>query len=72
MSILEAELARNRGNWLFREGRFNEAVDMFDTSIWISPEVAVAYANKSAALMKLDQFQAAAEACTACLHLIPK
>jgi tetratricopeptide (TPR) repeat protein len=65
--------AKERGNALYKSGKFADAVKAYDESLAIDPSVASVYANKAAALSGQGRrFHAQAmEACVAAVALDP-
>ena len=65
--------AKERGNALYKSGKFAEAVKAYDESLAIDPSVASVYANKAAALSGQGRrlYAQAMEACVAAVALDP-
>ncbi|GBG61056.1 hypothetical protein CBR_g18648 [Chara braunii] len=67
-SLPDAASEKDRGNDLFRQGRFGDAIDCYSRSIALRP-TCIAYANRAMALLKLKRFKEAEEDCTEALEL---
>ena len=65
--------AKERGNALYKSGKFADAVKAYDESLAIDPSVASVYANKAAALSGQGRrlYAQAMEACVAAVALDP-
>lgn len=55
----KAEEIKNKGNQAFQEGKFLSALSLYEESIKLNPNMAVYYANKAFAEIKLEQYGAA-------------
>ncbi|XP_060203109.1 uncharacterized protein LOC132631552 isoform X3 [Lycium barbarum] len=67
-SSIDANSEKELGNELFKQKKFNEAIDCYSRSIALSP-TAVAYANRAMAYLKIKRFQEAENDCTEALNL---
>ncbi|XP_059289013.1 uncharacterized protein LOC132042513 [Lycium ferocissimum] len=67
-SSIDANSEKELGNELFKQKKFNEAIDCYSRSIALSP-TAVAYANRAMAYLKIKRFQKAENDCTEALNL---
>ncbi|XP_013380007.1 RNA polymerase II-associated protein 3 [Lingula anatina] len=67
MAVLEKE----KGNQLFKEGKYEEAVQCYTMGMNADPENAVLPANRAMALLKLEKYAAAEVDCTSSLSLDP-
>ncbi|KAF6264322.1 TPR repeat-domain-containing protein [Scenedesmus sp. NREL 46B-D3] len=65
----KAEAVRQQGNTLFRNGRLDEAAQRYTAALDHNPTSVPAFANRAAALLKLQQWQATADDCTTALEL---
>jgi len=68
----KATEARERGNELFREAKFADAVREYEDSVKRNPNVAAVYSNLAACFAKLGDFPRAIEFCDKCLALDSK
>ena len=68
-----AEAAKERGNALYKAGKFEDAVKAYDESIAADPAIAAAHANRAAALTAMGRakFNDATVACVEALCLDP-
>ncbi|KAK6159812.1 hypothetical protein DH2020_003193 [Rehmannia glutinosa] len=67
-SVVDANSEKELGNELFKQKKFNEAIDCYSRSIALSP-TAVAYANRAMSYIKIKRFQEAENDCTEALNL---
>ena len=61
----------NLGAFLFAEGKTKEAIDHYDKSIGISPDLVISYANRGIAYAKLGQYQQAIKDYNKAIRLTP-
>eukprot|EP00761_Pharyngomonas_kirbyi_P012836 gb/GECH01012863.1/.p1 GENE.gb/GECH01012863.1/~~gb/GECH01012863.1/.p1 ORF type:complete len:568 (+),score=202.42 gb/GECH01012863.1/:1-1704(+) len=61
--------AKNRGNELFKQGKFPEAVKEYTEAIRRDPKYHIPYSNRSAAYMKLGEYPLALKDADKCLEL---
>jgi stress-induced-phosphoprotein 1 len=64
--------AKERGNELFKAGKFKEAIAEYSDAIRRDPECAAYYSNRAAALTKVMDVSGAMADCDKCLKLDPK
>ncbi|KAA8545252.1 hypothetical protein F0562_020036 [Nyssa sinensis] len=64
----DAASEKELGNEYFKQKKFKEAIDCYSRSIALSP-MAVAYANRAMAYLKMKRFQEAEDDCTEALNL---
>lgn len=64
--------AKERGNELFKAGKFKEAIAEYSDAIKRDPECAAYYSNRAAALTKVMDVSGAMADCDRCLKLDPK
>ena len=65
---LEQE-THNLGNSLYKEGRFEESIDMYDLALSISPELLETYFNRGLAYTRLGRYERAEEDITKVIEL---
>lgn len=70
-SVREAAAAKERGNALFKSGRYEEAVEHYTSGIMLDPNNAVIAANRAMALLKLGRHAAAITDASVALSLDP-
>lgn len=71
MNKLDAEVLKNNGNEMYKEGRFKEALALYDKAIGLEPNRAWYHCNKGAALIGLGRLVEAAFACQQAISLDP-
>eukprot|EP00878_Enallax_costatus_P029852 GHUV01032415.1.p1 GENE.GHUV01032415.1~~GHUV01032415.1.p1 ORF type:complete len:194 (+),score=58.04 GHUV01032415.1:399-980(+) len=64
-----AEVARCRGNDLFRCGQYADAVEEYSLAIGLHPEQVACYTNRAAAYLKLKQWEYAVVDATSALNI---
>ncbi|XP_074645536.1 RNA polymerase II-associated protein 3-like [Tubulanus polymorphus] len=67
----QATLQKDRGNQLFKEGCFDEAIDCYTKGMQCDPTNAILPANRAMALIKQEKFAAAELDCTEAVMLDP-
>ena len=67
-----AEELQELGNQLFREGHFEEAIPFFSKALRLQPEHKVLYSNRSAANVKLGQWEYALDDAVQCTEIDPE
>ncbi|KAI4310923.1 hypothetical protein MLD38_035867 [Melastoma candidum] len=67
-TVPDAASEKELGNELFKQKKFNEAIDCYSRSIAFSP-TAVAYANRAMSYLKIKRFREAEDDCTEALNL---
>ena len=60
---------KERGNFLFKQGKFEPSVNAYSKAIELDPADATFYNNRAAALLKLFRFEEAEADCDRVLHL---
>jgi len=70
-SIQKAILEKEKGNQLFKEGKFEASINRYTSAITCDPENPVLYANRAMALLKTEKFAAAEQDCNVALQLDP-
>lgn len=67
--------ARSQGNKFFREGKYSEAIDCYNRAISLYPtgnvDLALAYANRAAAFMAMNNFSSAQHDCDVAIEIDP-
>ncbi|XP_047342359.1 TPR repeat-containing thioredoxin TTL1-like [Impatiens glandulifera] len=71
MKKLDAEVVKNNGNLMYKEGRFKEALALYDKAIVLEPNRAWYHCNKGAALIGLGRLLEAVFACQQAINLDP-
>ncbi|XP_020587699.1 TPR repeat-containing thioredoxin TTL1-like [Phalaenopsis equestris] len=71
MVSTDAEEVRRAGNELYRRGRFEEALRLYDRAIVIFPESAACKSNRAAALIGLGRLGEALKCCEEAVKLDP-
>ena len=56
-----AEIAKNKGNDLFKKKQFNDALNYYEEAIQLNPNEPLYYNNKAAAYIELNELDAALE-----------
>lgn len=69
---VKSEEAKNKGNDLFKEGKWAEAIDLYTEAIKRNPDNYKVYANRAACYMKTMQWDKGLNDCEACLKIDPK
>ncbi|VDP71448.1 unnamed protein product [Echinostoma caproni] len=67
-----AKEARELGNLRFKEGKFQDAIEQYTTSVRLTPEDPVPYTNRALAFLKLERYASAESDCSAALALDKK
>jgi len=62
---------KNKGNELFREEKFEEALEMYNKAVESDPTDAVFYSNRSACLISLQKYKEALADSKQCIRLRP-
>ncbi|HJW88154.1 MAG TPA: tetratricopeptide repeat protein, partial [Dehalococcoidia bacterium] len=57
----EAKKFLEEGNRLYKEGKYQEALESFDKALAFDPRLAAAWYNRGNALAKLGEYQEAVE-----------
>ncbi|KAJ0967089.1 hypothetical protein J5N97_024006 [Dioscorea zingiberensis] len=68
---LDPEELKEMGNEEYNNGRYPEAIALYDRAISVNPEVASYHSNKAAALMRLGLMLEAVAECTEAVRLDP-
>ncbi|CAI9116325.1 OLC1v1017440C1 [Oldenlandia corymbosa var. corymbosa] len=71
MNQMDSDSLKSLGNERFKEGKFEEALDLYNQAIAVDPNKASFYSNKSAALMSLGRLTEAVFECSAAISLEP-
>ncbi|XP_016470144.1 inactive TPR repeat-containing thioredoxin TTL3-like isoform X1 [Nicotiana tabacum] len=71
LNKLDPDVLKCMGNEHYRNGRFEEAMALYDQAISINPRNACYYSNKSAALMSLGRLMEAVIECREAIRLDP-
>lgn len=71
LHMLDPEVLKRLGNEKYKEGKFGEALDLYNQAIAIDPTKASFYSNKSAALMSLGNLIEAVFECQEAIRLDP-
>lgn len=71
LHMLDPEVLKRLGNEKYKEGKFREALDLYNQAIAIDPTKASFYSNKSAALMSLGNLIEAVFECQEAIRLDP-
>ncbi|GAB4814395.1 hypothetical protein N2152v2_001441 [Parachlorella kessleri] len=64
-----AEFLKNKGNTAFAEKRYQEAIQLYTDCLVLRPDLAVVFANRAAAYIKLKQYSPAELDCTKAIEL---
>lgn len=67
-----SEEMKNRGNDLFREGKLEESLEMYNQALELDPTNHLAYSNRALVFMKLDQVGRAIEDCLIGIEVEPR
>ncbi|CAG9831368.1 unnamed protein product [Diabrotica balteata] len=74
-SEIQAEAFKEEGNTAFKNGNWDEAVNLYSKAISLSKEdtriISVYYKNRAAAYLKQENYEAALQDCNACLQIVP-
>ncbi|ELA41084.1 uncharacterized protein VICG_01877 [Vittaforma corneae ATCC 50505] len=68
----QSEEMKNRGNDLFREGRLDESLEMYNKALEHDITNYLVYSNRALVFMKLDQIDRAIEDCLLGIEIEPK
>ncbi|XP_060198846.1 inactive TPR repeat-containing thioredoxin TTL3-like [Lycium barbarum] len=71
LNQLDPDVLKSMGNEQYRQGRFEEAMALYNQAIAINPKNACYYSNKSAALMNLNRLIEAMIECREAIRLDP-
>lgn len=71
-AVQKAILEKEKGNQLFKEGKFDAAINRYTSAINLHPQNPVLYANRGMALLKKEHYAAAEADCDVALQLDPK
>ncbi|KAJ3343379.1 TOM (translocase of outer membrane) complex component [Gonapodya sp. JEL0774] len=66
-----SKAAKNRGNKLYEQKRYKEAVEAYTEAIEYNPDDSVFYSNRAACFMNLSKLDECIQDCTAALRLNP-
>lgn len=69
---VEAERLKNKGNMAFADKRYTDAIEAYTHCLALQPDMAVVYANRAAAHIKLKQFDRAEADCTEAINRDPQ
>ncbi|XP_055349067.1 serine/threonine-protein phosphatase 5-like [Paramacrobiotus metropolitanus] len=69
---LKAEQLKDEGNELFKQGHYEQAVELYSQAIDWNPSVAAYYANRSFAYLRFELFGSALEDASKAVKLDPK
>uniref|UniRef100_A0A5K3FD53 RNA polymerase II-associated protein 3 n=2 Tax=Mesocestoides corti TaxID=53468 RepID=A0A5K3FD53_MESCO len=67
-----SDVEKEQGNLRFKEGKYEEAIEHYTTSIQLAPELPLLYTNRALALYKLERFASAETDCSMALSLNPR
>eukprot|EP00794_Sanderia_malayensis_P006067 gene6067-6769_t len=67
--LQRAILEKDKGNDLFKEGKFEAAINRYTRAAELDPRNAIVYANRAMALLKLERYAAAEDDCTRSLSI---
>ncbi|KAL7722018.1 Uncharacterized protein QTN25_000792 [Entamoeba marina] len=68
----QSELAKTLGNQLFKEKKYNGALEQYAKAIEFNPNNHILYSNQSACYYCLDQLDEALESANKCISINPK
>jgi len=64
-----AEFLKNKGNTAFAEKRYPDAIQLYTDCLALRPDLAVVFANRAAAYIKLKQYAPAEADCSKAIEL---
>lgn len=70
-SIQKSIMEKEKGNQMFKEGKYDAAINRYTSAISLNPRNPVLYANRGMALLKKEHFAAAEQDCDVALQLDP-
>jgi len=69
--LQQAEFEKDKGNYLFKDGKFEAAINRYTIAADLNPRSAIIFANRAMALIKLERYAAAEVDCTKAIELEP-
>lgn len=69
--LQQAAMEKDKGNQLFKEGKYDAAINRYTIAIGLHTTNAIFYANRAMALLKMDRYGAAEQDCSIALQLDP-
>jgi len=70
-AIQKSLMEKEKGNQLFKDGKYDAAINRYTSAISLNPRNPILYANRGMALMKKEQYAAAEQDCDVALQLDP-
>nr|CDS32354.1 RNA polymerase II associated protein 3 [Hymenolepis microstoma] len=67
-----SEIKKDEGNKLFKEGKYEEAVEKYTAAISFTPENPLFYTNRAIALYKMERYASSESDCSTALNMNPK
>nr|CDS32355.1 RNA polymerase II associated protein 3 [Hymenolepis microstoma] len=67
-----SEVEKDEGNRLFKDGKYEEAVDKYTTAIRLAPENPLLYTNRAIALYKLERYASSESDCSIAISMNAK
>ncbi|VDO09422.1 unnamed protein product [Rodentolepis nana] len=64
-----SEVEKDEGNRLFKEGKYEDAVEKYTTAIRLAPENPLLYTNRAIALYKLERYASSESDCSIALSM---
>jgi len=70
-ALQKSVMEKEKGNQLFKEGKYNAAIDRYTSAISLNQHNPVLYANRGMALLKTEKYASAEQDCDVALQLDP-
>jgi len=70
-AVQKSVMEKEKGNQLFKDGKYDAAINRYTSAISLNPRNPILYANRGMALMKKEQYAAAEQDCDVALQLDP-
>lgn len=69
--LQQAAMEKDKGNQLFKEGKYDAAINRYTIALGLHTTNPIFYANRGMALLKMDRYGAAEQDCSIALQLDP-